>query len=563
MGSPSAESAKPDVDEDTPMRSDDESSNSVSSSGEEEEQTEWLATTREKRSTAGNRLSTLIQQAAAEDDELELLFAEDEDDVGFDDVEDDASDVQMDSSDDDDDQGPTAGAEELEGEKELQQQARAERQAKKRKANDGIPKAFRKKVKIDPTAPKAAPPRPKKKSERASWIPTPEDAPTRASARSTTKISKEQLHAQMLEREKRRLRQLAIMEKAEKKKNAQKPKEITQEDRLAEAARVELRNAKSLNSWEEAEKVREEERRAKLAALHNRKMQGPYLTWWSGLAEWVGGKLKRVGKNVTIEEKQKGTAGRKRKADEMQEDASAPSLMTPSPAFGTNGKPSAPSGPSQEVIPTDSTPLQGQAPALGPQPSSSVQSENRIGEEVSANGQPLATPNGSHPQVTSVAQSPSISASAALDGSAPLPGLHNAPQTTTPPVPSLMQPLPPRMMPSQTTPFTFAPAQPPPAADLPPVVEKGTYNCLILENFDENAMKLKDVQCQVLFHRKFPKTHSMFIVPLRVTVFQVQDCPHANSLHRASSYSPLCHNCLSGQVSRSGYQFTILQCVCL
>lgn len=499
------------------MRSDDESSNSGSSSSEEQEQTEWLATTREKRSTAGNRLSTLIQQAAAEDDELELLFAEDEDDVGFEDVEDDASDVQMDSSDDDDDQGPAAGAEELEGEKELQQQARAERQAKKRKANDGIPKAFRKKVKIDPTAPKATPPRLKKKSERASWIPTPEDAPTRASARSTTKISKEQLHAQMLEREKRRLRQLAIMEKAEKKKNAEKPKEITQEDRLAEAARVELRNAKSLNSWEEAEKIREEERRAKLAALHNRKMQGPYITWWSGLAEWVGGKLKRVGKNITIEEKQKGTGGRKRKADEMQEEASVPAIMTPSKdsAAGTNGTSSTPVGPSTEVISTDAATLQGLAPTHGPQPSLPVHSESETGEEVSTNGQALVAPNAPHSHVISVAQSPSIPTPSALDGSAPLPGFYNPPQSTTPSGSSSMQPLPPRMVPSQTTPFTFAPAQPTTATELPPVVEKGTYNCLILENFDENAIKLKDVQCQALFHRKFPKTHSMFIAPRR------------------------------------------------
>jgi vacuolar protein sorting-associated protein 72 len=518
MASPSAESAKPDVDEDTPMRSDDESSNSDSSSGEEEEQTEWLVTTREKRSTAGNRLSTLIQQAAAEDDELELLFAEDEDDAGFEDIEDDASDVQMDSSDDDD-QGPTADAEELEGEKELQQQARAERQAKKRKENDGIPKAFRKKIKIDPTAPKPAPPRLKKKSERASWIPTPEDAPTRASARSTTKISKEQLHAQMLEREKRRLRQLAIMEKAEKKKNTEKPKEITQEDRLAEAARVEMRNAKSLNSWEEAEKAREEERRAKLAALHNRKMQGPYITWWSGFAEWVGGKLKRVGKNITIEEKQKGTAGRKRKADEMQEEASVPSIMTPSQdaAAGMNGTSSAPVGPSQEVTSADTTPLQGQAPALGPHPSLPAHSESRTDEEVSSNGQALVAPSVSQSQGVSVAQSPAISTPTALDGSTPLPGFYNPPQMTTSSGPSSMKPFPPRMMPSQTTPFTFAPAQSSPAADLQPVVEKGTYNCLILENFDENAIKLKDVQCQVLFHRKFPKTHSMFIAPLRAT----------------------------------------------
>ncbi len=512
MASPAADSVNADVDEDTPMRSDDKSSDSGSSSSEEEEQTEWLATTRRKRSTAGNRLSTLIQQAAAEDDELELLFAEDEDDVGFEDVEDDASDVQMDSSDDDDDQGPTAGAEELEGEKELQQQARAERQAKKRKANDGIPKAFRKRVKIDPTAPNATPPRPKKKSERASWIPTPQDAPTRASARSTTKLSKEQLHAQMLEREKRRLRQLAIMEKAEKKKNAEKPKEITQEDRLAEAARVETRNAQSLNSWEEAEKIREEERRAKLEALHNRKMQGPYITWWSGLAEWVGGKLKRVGKNITIEEKQKSTAGRKRKASEMQEETSIPTTMTPSKdaAVGTNDTASVPIEPPIDTKSVDTTPLHGPAPILQSQPSLAVQSEGGVVDGVSANGQQSAAPD---VQSVSVAEPPATSAPAALDGSAPLPGFYNPTQGGTPSGSSNQSPTP-RMMPSQTTPFTFAPVQPPPpVAELPPIVEKGTYNCLVLENFDESAIKLKDVQCQVLFHRKFPKTHSMFTTP--------------------------------------------------
>jgi vacuolar protein sorting-associated protein 72 len=520
MASPAAESPKADVDEDTPMKSDDSSSDSGSGSGsgEEEEQTEWLATTREKRSTAGNRLSTLIQQAAAEDDELELLFAEDEDDVGFEDVDDDASDVQMDSSDDDDDQGPTAGAEELEGEKELQQQARAERQARKRKANDGIPKAFRKKVKIDPTdptAPKATPPRPKKKSERASWIPTPEDAPTRASARSTTKISKEQLHAQMVEREKRRLRQLAIMEKAEKKKNAERPKEITQEDRLAEAARIEKTNAHSLNSWEEAEKAREEERRAKLEALHNRKMQGPYITWWSGLAEWVGGKLKRVGKNITIEEKPKSNAGRKRKVDEMQEEGSMPSKMTQSKdaGVGTDGTPPAPGGPSLEVKSMDTSSSQVQALTLESQPTSSVPSENKEGPGLSANGQSSVTSNISQSQVASVAESPVIPTTTTPDGSASLPGCYNPSPASNLSGSSSIQPFPPRLMPSQTTPFAFTPVQQPlPAPELPPVVEKGTYNCLILENFDETAMKSKDTQCQVLFHRKFPKTHSEFII---------------------------------------------------
>ena len=137
-------------------------------------------------------MSSLLQQEEP-DDELELLFAEADDDAGFEDAEADQSDVQMDSSDDDDDQGPAAGADDLDGEKELQRQAKAEK-AKKRKLNDGIP-IFKKKVKIDPTAAQAPAPRLKKKSERASWIPTAEELPTRASQRGTTKQQKKALHA--------------------------------------------------------------------------------------------------------------------------------------------------------------------------------------------------------------------------------------------------------------------------------------------------------------------------------------------------------------------------------
>jgi vacuolar protein sorting-associated protein 72 len=48
-------------------------------------------------------------------------------------------------------------------------------------------------------------------------------------------------------------------------------------------------------------------------------------------------------------------------------------------------------------------------------------------------------------------------------------------------------------------------------------VEKGTYNCIILENFDETAMKSKDIQSQVLFHRKFPKIHSTLNYPLETS----------------------------------------------
>jgi vacuolar protein sorting-associated protein 72 len=320
------------------------SSQSASGSGSDnsdsdnsEDEVEWLVTSRAKRATAGNRLNALLQQEEekeGDEDELELLFAEADDDAGF---ESDAaadSDVQMDSSSsDDEDAGADNDDDNLAGERELRRAERAEKQAaKKRKATDGIPAIFKKRVKIDPTAvvqrkpsslhpgrvaPTAAAPRPKKKSERASWIPTQEDAPTRASARGTTRASKETLHAQMIDREVKRLRQLANMEKAAAAKEAAKKPAMTQADRLAEAARVEKSNAKSLSRWEEAEQAREEEQRAKLAALSNRQLEGPVITWWSGLGEWTGGVLRKVGKNLKVDEpKEKGT--KKRKAAEME-----------------------------------------------------------------------------------------------------------------------------------------------------------------------------------------------------------------------------------------------------
>ncbi|KAK9423072.1 putative YL1 nuclear protein-domain-containing protein [Seiridium unicorne] len=273
--------------------------------GEVAPQVEWLATTRAKRSTAGNRMKSMLA-AEEPDDELELLFAEDEDDAGFSDVDGGDSDVHMDSSSDDED--AQAQGDEDEGERELQKQARERKlAARKRKAQEAIPVKFRKKARVDPTVTDSSAstpaPRPKKKSERASWLPTPADMPTRASKRETTMLSKEALHQQMVEREAKRLKQVEAMERKAKRMEAMKKPPMTQAERLAEAAVIEKRNAKSLNRWEEAEKQREEERRAKLAALNNRQLSGPVVTFWSGMGEWVEGKLKHLGKRVTIEEK--------------------------------------------------------------------------------------------------------------------------------------------------------------------------------------------------------------------------------------------------------------------
>ncbi|SPQ25973.1 6f2ebd63-a7d3-4c34-a2e1-c741c2ac2656 [Thermothielavioides terrestris] len=264
---------------------------------------EWLVTSRAKRATAGNRMkSMLANEVPADDDsDLELLFAEDENDAGFsEDEQDDASDMQMDSSSDDEDKEDNG--DELEGEKELERQAREKRAAdRKRKAQAAIPARFRKKVRIEQPAPR--PPRPKKKSERTSWLPSPADMPTRASERQTTKISKQQLHQRMVSDELRRRKQLEKMEKKAKLLEATKKPPMTQAERLAEAAIVEKRNAKSLNRWEEAEKQREEERLKKIAALNSRKLDGPVVTFWSGIQELQEGQGNHVGNLVSMEEK--------------------------------------------------------------------------------------------------------------------------------------------------------------------------------------------------------------------------------------------------------------------
>ena len=288
-----------------PSSPQDDGSESSEGSPEFEMQVESLVAGRERRSTAGTRMNTLIADEE-EDDELNLLFAEpgEDEDVEFD--EDDAdvgSDEQMDSSSDED-QGPAAGPEDLEGEKDIEKEAREERR-KKRKAQEvfkrskpRVPKTTTEQSTGGPTLPA---PRPKKKSERVSWLPTPDEGPVRQSSRKQTMKNKEVVHQRMREGENRRVHQLRIMEAAAKRKEATRPKAMTQEDRLAEAAQAEARNAKSLNRWEAAEEKRIEEQKAKIAALKNRTLEGPVISWWSGPAKWKDGKLVSTGKGVLEE----------------------------------------------------------------------------------------------------------------------------------------------------------------------------------------------------------------------------------------------------------------------
>lgn len=263
-----------------------------------------MVTTRARRSNAGNRMSTLLAKSAEEEEEWgeEWEEAPNEEEFQGDDVnEQDDYNMDSSSSEEDDDAGDDDDA----GERELRKAERQEK-SKKRKAVTNpfaarVAAVTRKKVKLDlPRAqsPVDAPPRPKKKSERASWVPTEEDGPVRASARTQTVANKEATLSKLLEKDRRRDDTLAMMKAAEARKKKDEPKPLTQAERLAEAARNERINKKTLHRWEEAEEARAAERQAKIDALKNRQIQGPFIRYYSGPAIWVDDRIKFTGKDA-------------------------------------------------------------------------------------------------------------------------------------------------------------------------------------------------------------------------------------------------------------------------
>ena len=266
-----------------------------------------MVVSRARRSNAGNRMSTLLAQQAEEEqwgDEWEEV-ANEEEFVGDDANEQEDYNLDSSSSEEEDE-----GDDEDAGEKELRKAERHERNKKRKIAANPfaarLAAASRKRVKLDvpaSTDPAAPPPRPKKKSERASWIPTEEDGPIRTSSRKQTMANKEHTLAKLKEKDQRRDETLAMMKAAEARKAKDEPKPLTQAERLAEAARVERINKKTLHRWEEAEEQRAAERQAKIDALKNRQIDGPFIRFYSGPAIWVDDKVKFTGKDApTLDE---------------------------------------------------------------------------------------------------------------------------------------------------------------------------------------------------------------------------------------------------------------------
>ncbi|KAF1812591.1 YL1-domain-containing protein [Eremomyces bilateralis CBS 781.70] len=291
------------------MSDDDDRSASSSS---EEDNGPSMVVSRSRRSNAGNLMSRLLaleESEQAAQTEYDSMWQEEADDQEFGgEAAEDQGDISLESSsDEDEDEGE--GDEEA-GERELKKQERAEGTGKKRKRGTVFQQVVpRKKVKaaMPPgTGPasegpvEAADAPPKKKPERVSWLPTDADGPKRVSSRKLAQMNRVETQERLQEKEKHRLRTLAIMQAAEARRDREKPKAMTQAEHLAEAAAVERQNSNSLNRWEEAEKMRMEEQAAKLEAMKNRKLEGAFVRYWSGPAVWMGEEIKHVGKDGDV-----------------------------------------------------------------------------------------------------------------------------------------------------------------------------------------------------------------------------------------------------------------------
>lgn len=465
---------------------DDAATSDTSSSDGTDEQVELLVKGREKRSTAGTRMSSLLVKEG--EDELELLFAEDEqeEDEEFEDEDaEDGSDAQLDSASSDDDQGPAKDDDDLAGERELQRQTRVERQ-KKRKAQDAFlkPGVLNKRIRLEPrrgapgamSAPTTPVPRPKKKAERTSWLPGSEEGgAVRASSRKQTVKNKEIVHSRLLESEKRRMKQVQVMEEAAKRKEASKPKAMTQAQRMEEADRTERQNAKSLNRWETAEKKRLEEQKAKLEALHNRQLTGPVISWWSGMARWVNGKLKQVGWKSIKEAQAKDISQAKQEDDHPMHESFAdirrPLINDRDAVMNEEPSPHSPP-PTSEPVRTmeDHNLATAQQVTLAP-PQSPHGFLDGIHYYASLAEQP---PTNSTPKEAGIPTH---------DQTSPEP-----PEAVTPPVVAQEPTV--TMLPPSTSPFDV------------PAIEYSGRNVVILEDIDADAQRLPELQNHVLLKKR-------------------------------------------------------------
>ncbi|KAF1822484.1 uncharacterized protein K489DRAFT_395082 [Dissoconium aciculare CBS 342.82] len=262
--------------------------------------TTGLIATRAKRSTAGNLYATLRQNLDDEELQNELL-AEDEEDVGDYEGSDQGDDDEaMDSSSDEGDGGPPKDGDQddLDGEKELKRAERAEAKKIKRMqaARMRIPAWQRsnKRVKLadDAKTEDGASARPKKKADRAGWLPADFDGPTRQSSRASAVHNREMTNASLKESAARSEKQKTQSQKSQEREQLKRRVDLTKEERMAKAMRVEKETAREFGRWEREEAERQRIRDEQLAAKRKRGIEGPIHKFWSGSVLWAGDQIK-------------------------------------------------------------------------------------------------------------------------------------------------------------------------------------------------------------------------------------------------------------------------------
>ncbi|KAI7084912.1 hypothetical protein KC356_g6335 [Hortaea werneckii] len=485
--------------------SDDESSDSGSDApkGEDLDST-GLVATRSKRSTAGNRYASLL--ANLDDEEVQKqLLVEDEDDVGeYEGSDRDDEDEALESSSEEDDAGPPKeGDEDFEGEKALKKEERAEIR-KKRKAQDAKLKlpAWQKKskkVKLadDVKAEDGATSKPKKKSERANWLPTDADAPKRQSGRALAVANRESTHANLKQSYERSEKQRKVMKDAAERVQLKKRRELSQEQRMEMCSKIAKQTDKEFGRWEREEEERQKARDEQLAAKRKRGVEGPFVRHWTGSVMWEGDKIK-------IKRMSHGS----RKEEDKNGQNEAPLNVDKRPANETEANEASNNVDAQHVKESH-TPMS-LAQAHSPASLATGQTVPPAGNPNSATSVASVPPPPPPPEPTAPSQAPSSWLQGIHDYAAQQPA-QQQPQLTpysvptasaaAAPTPPSAYPLPPAG-PSQhpSTPMHQSwppgsqkfsvdlPSAPPPA---PPVQEQAQRSLIMLEEFEEleNAVK--------------------------------------------------------------------------
>lgn len=277
------------------------------SASSEDLSTTGLIATRAKRATAGNLYATLRANLDDEDIRKDLLAEDEEGDAeDYEGSDRDDDDEALESSSDEEDAGPPKDgeAEDLEGEKDLKKQERAEARRKRKvhEARIKVP-AWRQKKKVKladdvktedgGSGAGSGVEKPKKKSERSNWLPTPADAPIRQSGRSLAVANREIVHANLKQSAERSEKQRRVMKDAAERERTKKRMDgMTQEERLKKCERIERETAREFGRWEREEAERQRLRDEAIAAKRRRGVDGPVMRHWSGSVLWEGDKVK-------------------------------------------------------------------------------------------------------------------------------------------------------------------------------------------------------------------------------------------------------------------------------